>query len=218
MKNYHVNIAQEMLSLAQKGGDSSAHRRQLYYIRAFNLQNSLTTDCLKIVFWLNLYSAFYLLQQNEITKNKDYYKLKKIKVARSLLSLHDIEHGILRKTKLNVGFGYLKNPFYSQSIKNMAVDQLNYNVHFALQHIKTNSSATIIYDVESLQTQLKNIAITLLQEQTQENAQHTILFTPSFLRQYAGDFGGFGSIKNILQLILNKDLQKHRLRFKKFTV
>lgn len=217
MKNYHVNIAQEMLSIAQKGGDTSAHRRQLFYIRASNLQNSLTTDCLKIVFWLNLYNAFYLLQQNEIAQNKQHYKLKKIKVARSVLSLHDIEHGILRKTKLNIGFGYLKNPFYSSFIKNMAVEQLNYNVHFALQKIKTNSGGTIIYDAETIHTQLKNTAITLLQEQTQEDTAQNILFTPSFLRQYAGDFGGFGSIKNILQLILNRDLQKHSLRYKKFT-
>lgn len=215
MKNYYINIVQEMLSCALNGNDTKSFRRQLYYIRAEKLNNSLVTDSLKIAFWLNLYTVFHIIREKSCQKEILNYKTKNIKIARNVISFSDIEHGILRKTKLNFGFGYITNPFFSSFIKEMAVNQLDYKIHFALDNIKSTVKSAVIYDPTTLDEQLNDITKTILNLQTHEQKEKRILISPTYLGKYAADFGGLKRIKTILQHYLDKDLENYILKFKK---
>jgi hypothetical protein len=59
---------------------------------------------------------------NEKLQVKKLYKLKRIKFSNVILSLNDIEYGILRIQKYNVGFSKMCNLFYPAFIKKLALE------------------------------------------------------------------------------------------------
>ena len=119
-------MSEEILSLAKSQRDTIPLRRQLFYIGQAKLEKSLNTDDLKKTFWINIYNAFYLITLKETKLENDIFDLKRIKIARTVFSLNDIEHGILRKYKFRIGYGYIMNPFYSHFIKTLAVNKVDY--------------------------------------------------------------------------------------------
>ena len=91
----------------------------------------LNTDTKKKTFWVNIYNSFYQILAVEI-QGKSIFRQRKITITGSLFSLDSIEHGILRKGKMVLGFGCLPNPFYPSFIKKLQVNKLDYRIHFAL--------------------------------------------------------------------------------------
>lgn len=214
MKNYYTALSEEILVTAKSDGDSTLLRRQLFYIRAAKLEKSLDSDDLRKTFWINIYNAYYLIISKESTDNTSIYNLKRIKIARSQLSLNDIEHGILRKSKFKMGFGYLTNPFYSDFIKTFAVQELDYRIHFALQSISLEKTTIDYYDSEIIENQLGQITHNLIQSETEFDSKLKLIRTSKFLFSYYRDFGGMRSVKKLLQASLKKDLKGYTLQFK----
>ncbi len=128
MKNYQIILSEKILSKAKLGEDTTSLRRELYYIRPSSLEIKLNTDELKINFWSNIYKAYVLIIANEPNQKSAVLKLKRIKIAHHLLSLDDIEHGILRIQKYKIGFCYLKNLFYPSFIKRLSVEKIDYGL------------------------------------------------------------------------------------------
>jgi hypothetical protein len=129
MKNYQIILSENILSKAQIGEDTTSLRRELYYIRPSSLEIKLNTDELKKVFWVNIYKAYILIMADEVNQNKGMLKRKRIKIAHHLLSLDDIEHGILRIHKYKIGFCYLNNPFYPAFIKRLAIEKVDHELN-----------------------------------------------------------------------------------------
>ena len=213
MKNYYTALSEEILVTAKSDGDSTLLRRQLFYIRAAKLEKSLDSDDLRKTFWINIYNAYYLIISKESTDNTSIYNLKRIKIARSQLSLNDIEHGILRKFKM--GFGYLTNPFYSDFIKTFEVQELDYRIHFALRSISLEKTTIDYYDSEIIENQLGQITHNFIQSETEFDSKLKLIRTSKFLFSYYRDFGGMRSVKKLLQTSLKKDLKGYTLQFKK---
>jgi hypothetical protein len=129
MKNYQVILSENILSKAKLGEDTTSLRRELYYIRPSSLEIKLNTDELKKMFWINIYKAYVLIIANEPNQKKSILKRKRIKIAHHLLSLDDIEHGILRIHKYNIGLRYLNTLFYSGFIKRLALEKIDYELN-----------------------------------------------------------------------------------------
>ena len=214
MKNYYTTLSEEILFIAKSEGDSTSLRRQLFYIRQAKLEKSLDTDDLKKTFWINIYNAFYLIISKDTKDNFTIFKLKRIKIARSLLSLNDIEHGILRKAKFKMGFGYISNPFYSNFIKTLAVNELDYRIHFALSSIALKNATIDFYDCANIEKQLTLITEDFIQSETEFDTKLKLIRTSKFFFSYFRDFGGMSSVKKLLQTTLNKDLKGYTLQFK----
>ncbi|WP_165930070.1 DUF547 domain-containing protein [Flavobacterium sandaracinum] len=214
MKNYYTALSEEILATAKSDGDSSALRRQLFYILPSKLENSLDCDDLRKTFWINIYHAFYLIISKETLDNTFIYEAKRIKIARSILSLNDIEHGILRKLKYKMGFGYLTNPFYSDFIKACAVQELDYRIHFALGSIYLEKTTVDYYDSTIIETQLIQTTNNFIQSETKFDSKLKLIRTSRFLFSYFRDFGGMRSVKQLLQTSLKKDIKGYRLQFK----
>jgi hypothetical protein len=111
------------LKKAKLDEDSSSLRKELYYIRISGLESKLNTDELKIIFWGNIYNAYLLIMVKEQIPPKDILQLKRIKISQFLLSLNDIEYGILRKPKFKIGSYNIYLPFYPSYIKKLAVEK-----------------------------------------------------------------------------------------------
>lgn len=214
MKNYYTTLSEEILSIAKSEGDSTLLRRQLYYIRQTKLEKSLDSDNLRKTFWINIYNAFFHIISKDTENREVIFESKRIKIARSLLSLNDIEHGILRKTKFKMGFGYISNPFYSDFIKTMAVKELDYRIHFALKSICLKNPTINYYESEIVNEQLQKITEKLIKSDTHLDTDLKLIRTSKLLFSYYRDFGGMSSVKELLQTTLKKDIKGYKLQFK----
>ncbi|MBC7557212.1 MAG: DUF547 domain-containing protein [Chryseobacterium sp.] len=211
MKNCYTTLSEEILSIAKCEGDSTLLRRQLFYIRQSKLEKSLDTNDLRKTFWINIYNAFYHIISKETVDSDIIFTLKRIKIARSLLSLNDIEHGILRKNKFKMGFGYVTNPFYSDFIKALAVKELDYRIHFALKSICLKNLTIDYYDSDIINEQLQKITKKIIKSETHFDINLKSITTSKFLFSYHRDFGGLRSIKKLLQTTLEKDIKGYTL-------
>lgn len=214
MKNYYTTLSEEILLIAKSEGDSTLLRRQLFYIRQAKLEKSLDTDDLRKTFWINIYNAFFHIISKDTENREAIFTSKRIKIARSLLSLNDIEHGILRKTKFKMGFGYISNPFYSDFIKTLAVKELDYRIHFALKSICLKNPTIDYYESEIINEQLQKITKKLIKSETHLDTDLKLIRTSKLLFSYYRDFGGMSSVKELLQNNLEKDIKGYKLEFK----
>lgn len=215
-KNYYAALSEEILLSARLGQDTTSLRRQLFYIRHTKIENSLNTDALKKTFWINIYNAFYLIIIKDKKHNGSIYSIKRIKIARSILSLNDIEHGILRKNKFKMGFGYITNPFYSYFIKTLAVSKVDYRIHFALRTTNLNLASIDCFNCEKIEKQLAIVTTDFIKFETEFNHDSKKIIVSQFLFTYLRDFGGIQSIKKMLETIFKKDFKRYSLKFKPY--
>ncbi|MDI6034742.1 DUF547 domain-containing protein [Flavobacterium sp. LB2P84] len=216
MKNYYTTLSEEILSVANSGKDTITLRRQLFYIRQAKLEKSLDTDDLKKTFWLNIYKAFYLITLKDTKLGKEIFNLKRIKIARAVFSLNDIEHGILRKYKFRIGYGYITNPFYSDFIKTLAVSRVDYRIHFALRSLNLEKNTIDYFDCEEIEKQLTVLTKDFIKLETEIDNESKTIRVSDFLLSYLRDFGGKKSVKKLLETIFERDLEEYKLRFKTY--
>ncbi len=110
---------------AKLGEDTSSLRQELYFVTIGGLANKINTDELKVIFWEGIYNAYLLIMLKEQIPPKNILKIKRIKISRFVLSLNDVEYGILRKPKFKIDFHRLYSPFYPLYIKKLAVEKTN---------------------------------------------------------------------------------------------
>ena len=196
MKNYYNTLAEEFFSLAKLELDTTPLRRQFFYIKPVKLEKSLNTDDLKKTFWVNIYHAFYLIISNEIKQNNTIFNLKRIKIAGSVLSLNDIEHGILRKCKFKIGFGNITNPFYSDFIKNVAVNKVDNRIRFALRDIHLVQNKIDYFDCDLIEEQLATISKDFIGIESEFGTELKTSKNSAFLLSYLKNFERKDSVKN----------------------
>lgn len=131
MENFPIQLSENILLQAQLGQDTALLRRELYYLKDNKLEQFLNTDELRGVFWSNIYNAFILIISREVAENNLVFKYKRIKIARNILSLDDIEYKILG---LNTNrFNKVMNLLFSRSfIKKVAIKNPGANFHTML--------------------------------------------------------------------------------------
>jgi hypothetical protein len=143
MSNYYIDLSERILVKAKLQEDSVSIRKELYYLRAGGLESKINTDQLKKEFWVNIYNAYVLIMVDEQVQNKKFFKLKRIKFSHCLLSLNDIEYGILRLQKYKIGFCKIYNPFYPSFIKKLAVKKLDSRIIGNLNKSTLNKSPQV---------------------------------------------------------------------------
>lgn len=127
MANYYLYLSERILQQAKNGEDTTILRKELFYIRTENLESGLPTDALKNLFWGNIYNAYFLIMKSEQVEDDKIFKMKRVKFFRFVLSLNDIEFGILATKKINLRFYQFSNPFYPSYIKELAVKKFDPN-------------------------------------------------------------------------------------------
>lgn len=125
MTNYYINLSERILEKVKLDEDSTALRKELYYMRMSGVESKLNTDELRTLFWVNIYEAYLRIMISENIDYKKIFKLKRIKFSHCLLSLNDVEYGILRKKKFSLLFKNFYNPFYPSFINRLAVENVD---------------------------------------------------------------------------------------------
>lgn len=216
-----IELSQNFMYAAKTNEDASGFIDQLAKLSYTSLQQMIKTDDDKKAFWINLYNAYTsaALHKNpeQYKKRNKFFKQKNIVIAGKTFSLDKIEHGILRRSKIKWGLGYLNKIFPGKTEKQMRVDKVDYRIHFALNCGAKSCPPIAFYKSETINSQLDAATTAYLTGEAEYNAANNTLRLPALLSWFRGDFGGK---KRIIELLKTKQLLppnvKPAIRYKKY--
>lgn len=158
------------------------------------LAAALDTDAKRYAFWLNTYNAWVqraLAQDlSRLDRRWRFFRAKRVPVAGRALSLDDIEHGLLRRSRLKLGLGYLPNPFAGPFERRFRVDERDQRIHFALNCGAVSCPPIAAYDPARIDAQLETAAVGYLEETVEYAPEPGVVEVPRLFSWYRGDFGG----------------------------
>lgn len=183
-----------------------------------DLQATLDSDQKKKTFWINAYNAYFQILRKDLNLNKpDIYRNRVVKIAGQKFSLDDIEHGILRKFRYKYSLGYLSNVFTKKLIKNLAVDTIDYRIHFALNCGAKSCPPIAFYRADKIETQLELASHSFLAQETKIDHQTKTILTTALFKWYLADFGGLTGIKKILSHHFERKLDSYSVGFNPYS-
>lgn len=187
---------------------------QLANLEYNRLQDGLNNDNAIKTFWLNMYNGwFQVLAVREKLKRPKIFTSKQITIASKKFSLDNIEHGILRKFRWKYSKGYLPSFFPGKTIKQLAVEKIDYRIHFALNCGAKSCPPIAFYNYEKLDNQLDVAAKVFLTGETEIDSLNKIARVTKIMDWFAGDFGGKKGIRRIVNKFLNQNIDGYKIKY-----
>jgi hypothetical protein len=173
-------------------------------------------DAIK-TFWVNMYNAWYqILAVREKQTRPKIFTGKMIPIAGVVFSLDDIEHGILRKYRWKYSKGYLPKFFPGRLIKQLAVAEIDYRIHFALNCGAKSCPPIAFYTYKHIDKQLDLAAKSFLTTETEIDDVSKTVYVTKIMDWFRGDFNGKKGIKKIIKQFLKMDISDYRIEFKPY--
>ncbi len=217
--NHSSRLSQQLLMAVKKGESYDAFISQLKNTSLDRIKHDLADDALKKAFWINIYNAFYQIirQDGGQTPKSRIYNDRIIIIGGTNFSLDDIEHGILRRYRHKKALGYLPDFFVNGLIKELAVNKIDYRIHFALNCGAESCPPIRFYTPHDLNNQLEVSTISFLDEETDlDDLEKRIRVSRLFL-WFLGDFGGKKGIRKILREKIKVNKPRYKLKFKSYS-
>lgn len=214
-----INQLSESLLLAVKmEEDTAAIKKSLADLNLKDLFEHLNADGPKKAFWINIYNAFFqILRKEKQVEKSTIYKEKYIVIAGQELSLDDIEHGILRRFRYKFSLGYLPNLLADSLIKKLAVDSIDYRIHFALNCGAASCPPIAFYTIDKIEDQLELAALSFLESETEVDSFKKEIQISKLFKWYQGDFGGKRGIRKIIKDKLKIDARGFSWKYKAYS-
>jgi hypothetical protein len=220
-QNKLVQLSQDFMYASKTGEETAGLITQLQQISMNDLQSTIKTDEEKKAFWINLYNAY---TQAALKNNPEQYKdrgkffgSKKIEIAGEKFSLDDIEHDILRRSKIKWGLGHLNKFFPGKTEKALRVDKLDYRLHFALNCGAKSCPPIAFYKPENINQQLDVATKAYLRGEAEYDEATNTVKLPTLMSWFRRDFGGKRKVIALLQQlsIIPAD-KKPKIKFKEY--
>lgn len=216
-----IQTSQKILLAAKRHETTDSLTALLRQVSEADLLNQLTDDNHKKAFWINLYNAY---TQIILSGNPDLYKErssffggKLIHIAGKDHSLDDIEHGLLRRSKVKWSLGYFNKLFPSSFEKKNRVDTLDYRIHFSLNCGAKSCPPIAFYRPEQLDKQLDVATKTFLKGESEYDSASNTIYLPTMMNWFRRDFGGKNKMKELLHRIeVLLPGQDPTIKFKKY--
>jgi len=198
-----VALSGELLESVHYDADPTGILKVLAEFKESDLAVGLNNDAAKKTFWINIYNAMvqYRLKQDTsayINRGK-FFRKRNIVVAGRNLSLDDIEHRMLRRSKVKWSLGYVNRWFPSAFEKQFRVEELDWRIHFALNCGAMSCPAIDYYREQSINEQLDNATTLFLMFETEYDSTTNIFTLPKLFKWYSKDFGGKAGIYSLLE-------------------
>lgn len=192
--NKLVALSQEFMYAAKTGDNTAAFVDSMKSLDLGRLKNELQTDTEKKAFWINAYNAYtQVLLKNDpkaYEHRKQFFTGEQINVAGEMLSLDDIEHGFLRRSKVKWSLGYFGKLFPCKTEKALRVKKLDYRIHFALNCGAKSCPPIAFYNPEQIDRQLDLATAAYLKAAADYDSSNNKLGLPAILGWFRRDFGG----------------------------
>ncbi|EAQ42788.1 DUF547 domain-containing protein [Polaribacter sp. MED152] len=202
-KIIYSDVAQDLLEniIAKK-----SYEKQVKILAESTLEDltsELKTDTQKLAFWLNVYNGFIQISLMDNPKEYEdrgaFFKKPRVKIAGEILSFDDIEHDIMRKSRVKISWGYLRKYFRPKWERKLRIDgDLEWRIHFALNCGAKSCPPVAIYSAENLNSELDFMTTKYLNEQTTYNSETKTATSVSLFSWFRADFGGLCGARQIL--------------------
>lgn len=191
---------------------------QMKELSISQLQTDLNNDDSKKAFWINCYNAFFQILRKEKGMDKPgIYRDKVTTIAGRNWSLDEMEHGILRRYRYKLSLGYLPNIFAPALIKKMAVEKIDYRIHFALNCGAKSCPPIAFYNVDRIEQQLEMASLSFLEGETDVFPDKKEIHISRLFQWFAGDFGGKRGTRQILQEKLKLETKGQKIIYKEYS-
>jgi hypothetical protein len=154
-------------------------------------------------FWLNIYNAFTALSLREnpaaFRKRGLFFRQRIYRVAGRRLSLDDIEHGLLRASRIKWSMGYLRKPFVARWEKTHRLYRIDFRIHFALNCGAASCPPIAFYESARLDQQLQVAQRVYLRREVSYDTARNTVRVPVLLNWFRADFGGKQGILHLLR-------------------
>ena len=220
--NRFTKLSQDLIYAAKTGNETKYLETKLEQLNFDSLQLGLINDAQKKAFWINIYNGYtqIILKKNpeKYKKRNHFFKAKQINIAGKKLSLDQIEHDFLRRTKIKWSLGYLNKIFPGKTAKSLRVDALDYRIHFALNCGAKSCPPIAFYNATQISTQLDAATEAFLKSEATFIAEENKVMLPAFMSWFRRDFKGK---KNMLQILKSFKIippeSKPNIKFKKYS-
>lgn len=216
-------LAVQLLRSVHTGSSCTPIIRQLEAISIESLAQDLEAEQHRKAFWINLYNAFAQIACMQFKPSFSnwpqrihFFSRKHIHIGGTLLSLNDVEHGMLRCSAIWWSMGYLRKPIPGVFERRFRLP-LDCRIHFALNCGAVSCPAIAFYSAKRLNKELDQAKeIFLTQETSYNRSNHTITVSALF-KWYLGDFGGMKGLADMLRSYFNEDQDKRlKIRFRRY--
>jgi hypothetical protein len=175
--------------------------RELAAFDRERLPLALADDRSRVAFWIDLYNATVLSQPrydfSTWRARARFFSRPLLNVAGQSLSLDDIEHGILRRSRWRLGLGYAGHPWPSDFERTHRVEQIDPRIHFALNCAAASCPPIAAYQTDVLDAQL-DLATRSYLDGSIAHSEAGIT-VPVFFLWFIGDFGGPPGLRRFLK-------------------
>jgi len=160
------------------------------------LQKQLDSQKRQLAFWINIYNGYtqYFLKRDPTAylKNRSAYFAKdQIDIAGDLVSLEDIEHGVLRRGATIYTLGHVRTLWLRRVfVRRFAVKSVDYRIHFALNCGARSCPPVMPYTAQALNEQLDAGTRDYLQRELRYDPVKKSIAVPALLRWFSADFEG----------------------------
>lgn len=198
----------ELVKAVRDGKETDLITQKLAHISEDDLYNALKTESEKKAFWLNIYNAWVqmlLLENPELFKDRNswfgynFFTTPQVMIAGKMLSFDDIEHGIMRRSKIKLSMGYLDQWFVDDFVKRFWWDEVDPRIHFALNCGAASCPYVAVYDPRRVEEQLDSTTENYLQETTRFHAEENKVEVNRLMSWFRGDFGGVSGALQMLK-------------------
>ncbi len=201
--NKFVMLSIEMIDAVKNKENTNVLKARYEKLNVDTLAKYLSTEQQKKTFWINTYNAYIqilLTEKPEYFEDRsDFFGKPKIFIAQNKLSFDDIEHGIIRGSKIKLSLGLIRNPFVSDFEKKLRTKSEDGRIHFALNCGAKSCPLVATYDAKNFDAKIDKVAKSFLHKvSTYDKEKNTVLTTPLF-SWFRGDFEGKNGILKLLK-------------------
>lgn len=222
----YAELSMELVRSLRDGDETEPITQRLANASEDELYNDLETEAGKKAFWLNIYNAYVqilLLENPELFKDRNswfgynFFTSPQIVIAGKELSFDDIEHGIMRRSKVKLSMGYLDQWFVDDFIKRFWWEEIDPRIHFALNCGAASCPYIAVVDPVRVEEQLNITTEKYLKETTAYYPDENEVEVNKLMSWFRADFGGTsGAIKMLKEYDVIPENAAPSISFKEY--
>lgn len=195
----YAELSMELVKAVRDGEDTGPITRKLAAVSPDELYATLNNESKKKAFWLNIYNAYVqilLLEDPELFEDRNswfgynFFTSPQVTMAGKKLSFDDIEHGIMRRSKIKLSMGYLDKWFVDDFIERFWWDEVDPRIHFALNCGAASCPYIAVYDPDRVEEQLDITTKNYLEQTTDYYPDKNEVEVNRLMSWFRADFGG----------------------------
>lgn len=198
-----LSLSRELLEAVRTDEPTADLERRLCTLDRDTVVTALATDAAAKAFWINCYNAFAQLPLRDDPRlfedGRAFFGARRIPIAGRLVSLDGIEHGMLRRSRVKWGLGYLPRPFPSAFERALRVKRLDPRIHFALNCGAASCPPIAAYSAGEIDDELDLASESYLGQEVEFDARRNVVRVPRLCLWFYGDFKGVRGIRALLR-------------------